>query len=197
MSAAPGPRERPRPRDPRRREVRIIAGEWGGRRLAPLRGRGIRPTTDRVREAWMSAMGGDFTGLRALDLFAGSGALGLELLSRGAEHVTFVERAPASLRVLRQNVGSVGAEGRASVVSSDVFRFLSESLETASVPDLALADPPYQSGASARLVEAFLRAPFAQTLWVEHASREALPDVPGLRQRRYGDTTLSALTRSP
>ncbi|NJD20716.1 MAG: 16S rRNA (guanine(966)-N(2))-methyltransferase RsmD, partial [Gemmatimonadetes bacterium] len=83
--------------------MRIIAGRWKGHRLKPLKGRDVRPTTDRVREAWMSALGGRMDGLRVLDLFAGSGALGLETLSRGAEHVVFVERSRGSLRTLEAN----------------------------------------------------------------------------------------------
>lgn len=172
--------------------MRIIAGEWRGRRLAPLKGRGIRPTSDRVRESWMSAMGGRFPHWRVLDLFAGSGAVGLECLSRGADHVTFVERAPASLAVLRRNIDLVGAADRCTVVQADVFAWLERRGPAGEdLPDVALADPPYAQGLAARLVERFAAAPFARSLWVEHASSETLPPVPGLVQRRYGDTTLS------
>jgi len=178
--------------------VRIIAGEWRGRRLSPVRTRGVRPTTDRVREAWMSAMGGRFDGQRALDLFAGSGALGLELLSRGAAHVTFVERARGSLQVLRRNVALVGAGDRATVVAADVFGWLDgPTAPETGLPEIAVADPPYATGLAIRLVERFQAAPFAECLWVEHATAEPLPDIEGLRQRRYGDTTLSSLPRDP
>ncbi|HSM05572.1 MAG TPA: 16S rRNA (guanine(966)-N(2))-methyltransferase RsmD [Longimicrobiales bacterium] len=178
--------------------MRIIAGEWRGRRLSPVRTREVRPTTDRVREAWMSALGGRFDGQRALDLFAGSGALGLELLSRGAAHVTFVERARGSLDVLRRNVALVGAGERATVVAADVFSWLDRRTSDApGLPHLALADPPYGTGLAERLVDRFRTEPFAECLWVEHATAEPLPDVEGLRQRRYGDTTLSSLSREP
>ena len=140
----------------------------------------------------MSAMGGRFRGMRILDLFAGSGALGLECLSRGAEHVTFVERAPASLRILRRNIDLLDAADRCSVVQGDVFSWIDRvPRDPAERPDLALADPPYGGGLAARLVERFAESPFATSLWVEHASSEVVPQVPGLRQRRYGDTTLT------
>lgn len=174
--------------------MRIIAGEWRGRRLTPVKGRGIRPTSDRVRESWMSAMGGRFPGWRILDLFAGSGALGLECLSRGAAHVTFVERSAASAAVLRRNIDLLGAAGRCTVVRADVFTWLERGLpEGGDLPDAALADPPYGEGLAARLVERFASAPFARSLWVEHASADTLPPVPGLAQRRYGDTTLTRM----
>ncbi len=171
--------------------MRIIGGSWRGRRLKPVKGGGIRPTTDRVREAWMSAMGGRMDGLRVLDLFAGSGALGLETLSRGAEHVVFVERARGSLRVLEANIALVGAGDVSRVVAADVFRWLGH--EEPEGYDLALADPPYGTGDAARLVEAFLARPFARELWVEHPSREPLPAGPDDRTRRYGDSALTLI----
>lgn len=174
--------------------MRIIGGEWRGRRLAPLRGKAVRPTADRVRESWMSAMGGRFDGWRVVDLFAGSGALGLECLSRGAEHVTFVERAPGSLAVLRRNVAMLGAQDRCAIVRADVFDWLDRAGASGDgLPDVALADPPYGEGIAGRLVERFLRDPFAKALWVEHPSAEDIVSAPGSRQRRYGDTTLSFL----
>jgi 16S rRNA (guanine966-N2)-methyltransferase len=172
--------------------VRIIAGEWRGRPLSGLRGREIRPTTDRVREAWMSAMGGRFPDLRVLDLFAGSGALGLECLSRGAHHCTFVERTPAALRILEANVSLLGAEARVTVVRGDAMTFVRG--ETPDAYDLALADPPYGEGLAAALATAFLTHPFARELWLEHRRDETLPAVDELRQRTYGDTVVSHLT---
>lgn len=145
----------------------------------------------------MSALGGRFEGVRALDLFAGSGALGLELLSRGADHVTFVEQASSSLGALRSNVEALGAGPRASIVPQDVFRFLARPGSNDPLPDLALADPPYESGLAPRLLQLFAEAPFAEALWVEHASREPLPDLGSPTSRRYGDTTLTTLSRTP
>ncbi len=171
--------------------MRIIAGEWRGRRIDPPRGRDVRPTTDRVRESWMSAMGGRFDGLRVLDLFSGSGALGLELLSRGAAEAMLVERAAPALRSIRANVRALDAEERVRVVERDVFRFL-EGVGRHDF-DLAVADPPYEQGHAAALLEHFARAPFAHELWVEHRVGEPVPELPGLRSRRYGDTVISHL----
>jgi 16S rRNA (guanine966-N2)-methyltransferase len=171
--------------------MRIIAGEWGGRRISAPAGPGVRPTTDRVREAWMSILGPQIPGSRVLDLFAGSGALGLEALSRGAAEVVFVERARGALKALRANIRALDAGERAQIRSGDVFSFLDASEPL--VFDLALADPPYDQGLAARLLERFQARPFARELWVEHRTAESLPDLPGLRQRRYGDTTLSHL----
>jgi len=169
--------------------MRIIAGEWRGRRISAPRGRDVRPTTDRIREAWMSALGSSIPGARVVDLFAGSGALGLESLSRGAASVTFVEKAREALRALDANVGALAAGDRTRVVREDVFRFLNRT--PAGTFDLALADPPYGEGHAARLLEFVAAKPFARELWVEHHSRELIPDLPGLTQRRYGDTTLT------
>ncbi len=170
--------------------MRIIAGRWKGHRLKALRGKGVRPTADRVREAWMSALGGRVVGARVLDLFAGSGALGLEALSRGASSVVLVERARGALRVVRSNIELLGVGSECTVVANDVFQFLNVAGERF---DLALADPPYGGGAAARLVERFLDEPFANELWLEHPWRETLPLPGDARTRRYADTALSTL----
>jgi 16S rRNA (guanine966-N2)-methyltransferase len=139
----------------------------------------------------MSALGGDLDGLRVLDLFAGSGALGLEALSRGARDVVFVEKSEAALRVLRANVDLLGAQGRSRVVRADAHRFAERAPPEDF--DVALADPPYGEGNAARLLDLFHRRPFARELWVEHRSDEPLPALPGLRHRPYGDTTLTTV----
>ena len=174
--------------------MRIIAGRWKGRRLKPLKGRDVRPTTDRVREAWMSALGARVVGAEVLDLFAGSGALGLESLSRGAAHVTLVERARGPLAVIRSNLQLLDADGECTVVGDDVFRFLHRLDRPV---DIALADPPYATGDARRLVELFLDAPFARELWLEHPSREELPVPANAKTRRYGDTALTTLEADP
>jgi 16S rRNA (guanine966-N2)-methyltransferase len=139
----------------------------------------------------MSALGGTLDDLRVLDLFAGSGALGLEALSRGAREVVFVEKAPSSLKVLADNVRLLEAEPQSRIVKADAIRFV-RGLDALAF-DVALADPPYDEGHAATLLELFHQRPFAKELWVEHRSKEAIPAYAGLRQRRYGDTTLSTL----
>jgi 16S rRNA (guanine966-N2)-methyltransferase len=172
--------------------MRIIAGRWRGRTIQAPPGVKTRPTTDRVREAWLSALQHDVPDATVLDLFAGSGALGLEALSRGAAHVTFVERSAGPLRALQANIEALAAEADVTVVKADALRYV-DGLGTTAF-DVALADPPYAAGDAARLVEAFERVPFARLLCVEHAVRETLAQLPGSRTRRYGDTALTFIT---
>jgi 16S rRNA (guanine966-N2)-methyltransferase len=139
----------------------------------------------------MSALGERVRDARVVDLFAGSGALGLEALSRGAHSVVFVEQAYGALGVLRANIEVLGAREECTVVERDVFKFLTAPPGEF---DLALADPPYEGGAAARLAERFLDDPFAHELWLEHPWREQLPLPEGCRTRRYGDTALTTLT---
>ena len=138
----------------------------------------------------MSILGHRIEGATVADLFAGSGALGLEALSRGASHVTFVERSRRSLRVLERNIRTLEA-GDTTVVHGDALAHL-PTLERLRC-DLALADPPYGRGYASELVTRFARRPFARELWIEHHVKEALPQGVSVRQRRYGDTVLTAL----
>jgi 16S rRNA (guanine966-N2)-methyltransferase len=166
--------------------MRIVAGEFGGRRLVVPRDGRVRPTADRVREAWMSIVAPELPGARVLDLFAGSGALGLEALSRGASHATFVELAPASLEALRGNIDALGVGERATVRRGDALRFV-QGLH-AGAYDVAFADPPYNVEAADRLVALFRAAPFARILSVEHPADHR---VEGDQTRRYGDTAVT------
>jgi 16S rRNA (guanine966-N2)-methyltransferase len=166
--------------------MRIVGGEFGGRRLVVPRDPHVRPTADRVREAWMSILGDALPGAKVLDLYAGSGAIGLEALSRGAESAAFVELNPASLAALRTNIGALALETRATVHRGDALRF-ARRLEPGAF-DLAVADPPYTADAAARLVAHFRRVPFARILSVEHRADQR---VDGDQTRCYGDTALT------
>ncbi|MFQ5889068.1 MAG: 16S rRNA (guanine(966)-N(2))-methyltransferase RsmD [Gemmatimonadota bacterium] len=169
--------------------LRIVGGELGGRRIRAPNGRRTRPTREAVREAWFSALGPRIAGARVLDLFAGSGALGIEALSRGAAWVDFVEGDRRTAALLRRNLAELGLVERSHTSCREVFAFL-DNIVGEGAYDVALADPPYGTGDTERLVERFRRAPFAALLCVEHASeslREAMPDW----HRRYGDTSLS------
>jgi len=146
----------------------------------------VRPTADRVREAWMSILGAELTGARVLDLFAGSGALGLEALSRGAATATFVELNPASLRALRENIVTLGVEDAVTVHRGEALRF-AEQLSGGEF-DLVLADPPYTTDQASRLVSLFRQHPFGRILSVEHRSDQ---DLGGNHTRRYGDTAIT------
>src|SRR3954454_2222592 len=122
--------------------VRVVSGSARGRRLATPEGTDTRPTTDRVKEATFNALGSldAVAGAEVLDLFAGSGALGIEALSRGAAAATFVDQAPVARRALAANLDRVGLADRATVVGADATTFAPRA---SSAPDLVLADPPY------------------------------------------------------
>jgi 16S rRNA (guanine966-N2)-methyltransferase len=171
--------------------MRIIAGKWRSRIIEAPPGRDTRPTTDRVREAWMSMLQPELPGSRVLDLFSGSGALGLEALSRGASYVTFVEKGAPALRALRANVEKLGAAADVEIIKGDALRFI-ENLEPLAY-DLALADPPYASGLAPEVARLFLARRFAQQLWLEHAPKEALPEAADTRTKRYGDTAITRI----
>jgi len=167
--------------------VRIVAGEWRGRRIKAPDDDRVRPTADRVREAWMSIIGSEIVGARVLDLFAGSGALGLEALSRGAAVAEFVEVSGRSLKALRENAELLGAGDRAVIHRGDAVRFVAKL--RAGEFDVAFADPPYKLGLGAEIAAAWLAAPFAAVLGVEHGAHEELPGEPDVR--RYGTTAVS------
>ena len=140
----------------------------------------------------MSILAPRLEGAVVVDLFAGSGALGLEALSRGAGHATFVERSRPALRVIERNIRALGAGRRATVVRGDAMAHL-RTLDPASC-DLALADPPYGRGYAYELLARFERRPFARELWIEHHRRDELPPVATTDRRRYGDSLLTAAT---
>jgi len=161
--------------------MRVIAGELGGRRLQAPRGRATRPTSDRVREA-LFAMLGELSGARVLDLFAGSGALGIEALSRGAAEAVFVERGGAALRALSANLDALAlAPPRAQVRRSDALAALQAARRREETYDLLFIDPPYSQArdcpAARVIVESDRREPLELELELE-------------RERRYGDTSI-------
>lgn len=172
--------------------MRVIAGRWRGHPLRAPAGRKTRPTPERVREAWMSALQPYIPGATVLDLFAGSGALGLEALSRGAERVVFVEKARSALDALDANIARLaGASAGVEVVRGDAIAY-ARRLESGAF-DIVLADPPYHQGYAQRLLDRFVETPFAGWLWIEHAADEKLPELPGSRVRRYGDTAITSI----
>ena len=166
--------------------MRIVGGKYAGRDLTSPNDFRVRPTAEHVRAALLDLLASDVRDASVLDLFAGTGALGLEALSRGAAAVDFVERAPAALQTLRRNVAELGVDGRCRILRADALRF-AEGL-AAGAYDLAVADPPYEDDAAGRLIAQFRRVPFARLLAVEHAAHTPLP---GDDTRRYGDTALT------
>lgn len=166
--------------------MRIIAGQFRGRQLERPKDPRVRPTADRVREAWMSILHEALPDARFLDLYAGSGAIGLEALSRGASQADFVEVNPPSLAALRSNIASLGVEARTTIHRGDALRF-AERLAPGAY-DVACADPPYTRDDAAQLVDRFRQSPFARIFAVEHAASMTLP---GDDTRRYGDTAIT------
>lgn len=171
--------------------MRIVAGRWRGRTIAAPPGLAVRPTLDRVREAWMSIIQHNIPGSRVLDLFAGSGALGLEALSRGAIAADFVESDPKTIRVLKENIDLLGAGDSAVVHRGDAIRFAERLAQGAY--DVAVADPPYAGGFARKLADLWLERPFARILSVEHDARESLPG--GTDTRKYGSSAITFYRR--
>ncbi len=171
--------------------MRVVAGALRGRRIAAPPGRETRPTSDRVREALFAILG-DLTGLRVLDLFAGSGALGIEALSRGAASAVFVERSPRAADVVRANLAALGLE--ASVVRADARGALRDASARADAYDLVFLDPPYRDAAAwGRELSAALPGVLAPGARVvsESDRRQPLPlTLPLADERRYGDTVI-------
>ena len=179
--------------------MRIIAGDWRGRKLVAPKGDATRPTGDRTRETLFSMLLsrlGSFEQLSVADLFAGSGALGLEALSRGAAHCLFVEEDAAAIKAIRQNLTALDACGKATVQQDSVMR-----LGPAKAPtDLILLDPPYETGAGSVALDRLLRLGWiGEATWmaVETAALENV-GVAGLivdAERKVGKAKLTLLRR--
>jgi 16S rRNA (guanine966-N2)-methyltransferase len=171
--------------------VRIIAGRFRGRQLKAPKA-GARPTTDRTREAIFNLVAArvDLDGARVLDLFAGSGALGLEAISRGAAHVTLVDNSAEALRAIRSNSLTLGVLDESRIVRGDVFRVLAAEKGRY---DVVLADPPYDLEAIARLPDLVLPLLSEGGLFVlEHDQRQSFSEHPALEtERGYGGAKVS------
>lgn len=175
--------------------MRVIAGTASGVPLVAPRDRGTRPITDRVKETLFGILGERVAGARVLDLYAGSGAVGIEALSRGAEHATFVEKARLALVALHTNLTRTKLGSAARVEASTVERFLAEAPDAPW--DLVFCDPPYEERAIVAPLRAVVPhlAPGAIVV-VKHFWRAQVPEISGLvvaRQRRFGETMLTFL----
>jgi 16S rRNA (guanine966-N2)-methyltransferase len=177
--------------------LRVGGGEARGRKLkAP---KGIRPTQGIVKAAIFNIVGPAIQGAHVLDLFAGSGAIGIEALSRGAAEVTFVDREPRGLAILRQNLDALELKERAHVVRGDVVHWLESSPAEVGRAGLVFLDPPYEDVILDRALRALDRVLTDAVVVAEHSRRQTLPSLDRLRvdrQRRYGDTVLTVL-RAP
>jgi 16S rRNA (guanine(966)-N(2))-methyltransferase RsmD len=175
-------------------KLRVAGGEARGRRLKTPKG--IRPTQGIVKEAMFNLVGPAIDGTHVLDLFAGSGAIGIEALSRGAAGVTFVDREPRGLAILRQNLELLDLKTRATVIRSDVVRWLEGSPDQLKRAGFVFMDPPYEDPILDRALKAIDRQATDATVVVEHSRRQELPALTRMhvdRQRKYGDTMVSVL----
>lgn len=177
--------------------MRIVRGSVGGRVLRAPPGADTRPTSEKVREAIFNILP-DVEGMQVFDLFAGSGALGLEALSRGAAHATFVDQGKAALTAIRGNLRELGLDSRATVLSGDAVALAARQVP-ASPWGLVFIDPPYRSDLAVRSATALAHLAEDAVIVIEHDRRNAPPDQVGslLRtdQRRYGDTLVSFYAR--
>jgi 16S rRNA (guanine(966)-N(2))-methyltransferase RsmD len=177
--------------------MRVIAGTARGIQLAAPRDRGTRPITDRVKETLFGILGERVVDARVLDLYAGSGAVGIEALSRGAAHATFVEKGRAALASITENLRRAGLSETAAVRGEDVRRYLASAAAGDDRFDLVVLDPPYEERAILPPLEGVitLLAPSA-TVVVKHFWRTTVSAPDGLRlwrDRRFGETTLTFL----
>ena len=167
--------------------MRIVAGKFAGRDLTSPNDFRVRPTAEHVRAAVLDLLGAEVKDARVLDLFAGTGALGLEALSRGARSADFVETRPASLHALRANVAALRVRDRARIFKRDALPFAAALAEDAY--DLAFVDPPYGSRMLDRVLDSWRERRFARLLVAEHARDHELP--PGKRRQLFDDTAIT------
>lgn len=180
--------------------MRVITGSAGGRRLRELEGLETRPTTDRVKEGLFSAIQFEIEGRRVLDLFAGTGQLGIECLSRGAASTVFVERRPDAVKLVRENLQTTGLQDRARVVAGEAMAFL----EGREKFDLVFLDPPYQSGLLEEALDRLTRFDILNPhgiIVAEHPADRRLPPLPPpyrlRRTYRYGKIAVTLYRREP
>ena len=167
--------------------MRIVGGKFGGRSLTSPKDFRVRPTAEAVRVQIMKLLAEDLAGARVADLFAGTGALGLEALSRGAKYVDFVEFRPSSLHALKANIAALRVSTKCRVYKKDALPFA--DMLTPDRYDIAFVDPPYESRMLDRLIERWQRAPWSRVLVAEHLKTHVLPK--GARIHVLEDTSIS------
>jgi len=176
--------------------MRIVAGEFGGRKLLAPKGGGIRPTADRVREAIFNIIAPHIREAHVLDLFAGTGAFGLEALSRGAAEAVLVDQNAEAVRLIRSNMELCGVLDRAHVIHGAVDRIVKRLASRGSAFDVVFLDPPYRKGFLEEAISLAEQVARPEAIVIaEHDTRDLSPDRSGkwlrAEKRRYGDTTVS------
>lgn len=181
--------------------MRVIAGEAKGRRLKAARRQHLRPTSNKVKEALFAILSSRIEAARILDLFGGTGGIGIEALSRGAGQVDFVESDPAAVKILKGNLAACGFGDRAAVHFMDAFRFIKRARGHY---DLIFADPPYHSGLLKKLLPVISQGDIIRSnglVVVEHFHKVSVPDKIGCleagRSYFYGDTVLTLYHKGP
>jgi len=181
--------------------MRIISGRSKGRVLASPKGQAIRPTSDRVKESIFNILQDKMAGKVVLDLFAGTGNLGIEALSRGAKKAIFVEKERQALRLIQRNLTQFGLEERSEILPGEVKRAIGILKQRGECFDLILMDPPYERGLIRKTLMELNSQQICHKdsiLVIEHNRREPLPHLMDgwniIRQRRMGDTVISFLT---
>jgi 16S rRNA (guanine966-N2)-methyltransferase len=168
--------------------MRIVGGKWAGRDLTSPNDFRVHPTAEKVRAAMLDMLKADLPDARVLDLFAGTGALGLEALSRGAKSADFVEFRPASLHALKANVAALRMRDCTRIFKRDALPFAT-MLTTPGAYDIAFCDPPYDSKMLDRVIDGWQVTHFARVLVVEHAVTHKLPK--GALRRDFGETVIT------
>jgi 16S rRNA (guanine966-N2)-methyltransferase len=181
--------------------MRIISGTSKGRKLITPRSQSVRPTSDRVKESIFNILREEIEGKMVLDLFAGTGNLGIEALSRGAKKTVFVEKGRQALRLIQKNLHQFGLEDQSEIIPKDVNRAIGILKQKGESFDVILMDPPYEKGLIQKTLMKLDSHPIYNgdtILIIEHNRREPLPNHVGgwdlIRQRRIGDTLISFLT---
>ena len=173
--------------------MRIVGGTFAGRTLTSPNDFRVRPTAEPIRVAMMRLLRADIEGARVLDLFAGTGALGLEALSRKAKYVDFVEFRPSSLHALKANIAALGVREKTRVYKKDALPFADVLLPDRY--DLVFADPPYESRMLDRLIERWQAKPYSRILAVEHARDHALPQ--GAERQLFEESGITVYRATP
>ena len=183
--------------------MRVISGNLRGKKLFSPKGQKLRPTSDRVKEAIFDILQDQFQGQKVLDLFAGTGALGIESLSRGASRAVFVEESPQSLGVLRRNIEECRLKEQAEVLGQKVLPALRILEARGEAFEFIFLDPPYDRGEARRVLEALSRSPIltpGTLIIAEHSLLEEIDSIPFLQRidlRKYGRTRVSFFRPAP
>lgn len=183
--------------------MRVIAGDFKGRRLDPIEGMDIRPTSDKVKESLFNILGNSVIDSVFLDLFGGTGAIGIEALSRGAKHVVFIDSSAKSIKVLKGNLDKLNIKDKAEVYNTDYSTAISKLYKYGRQFDIVFIDPPYRVGIAESALKEIDKNPIlAQSgiIVVEHDTKDDMPEKAGklfkYRIKHYGSTSLSFYSHS-